>query len=96
MSAGDDIAERVALASYGKSGRANAPCNQNPDFQAGYAAGSTLTGENGDAMMAIENEYARIGAPDVIPDSFKEWKRGMWAAVLQKAAMNLSKGMHED
>jgi len=34
-----DIAEEITRGTYGKSGRANVPENQNPEFQAGYKRG---------------------------------------------------------
>lgn len=75
-----DLAEQIAQGVYGKSGRANAPDNDNPSFRAGFAVGMKIE----DVLSAITQEWIRIGSPDYPPKSFKEWKRGMWSAHLQK------------
>jgi hypothetical protein len=76
----NDFAEQMALGVYGKSGRANAPENQNEDFKHGYAVGVEIE----DAMQAIRQEWIRLGRPEKHSKSFEEWKRGMWAALLQR------------
>jgi hypothetical protein len=77
-----DIADEIAVGIYGKSGRANAPENQNAQFQHGFKVGAAL--ENREAFAAIHDEWrvrTRLGGGT---EDFHEWKRGLWAAVLQK------------
>lgn len=76
-----DIAAQIHRGLYKKSDKANAPENQSDEWQAGYAAG--LAHERGGASMIFE-EWERRGKPDEISDGFAAWKRGMWAATMQK------------
>jgi hypothetical protein len=82
-SAPHDIADEIALDIYGKSGRANAPENQNAQFQDGFKVGAAL--ENREAFDAIHDEWLCRGSLGGSSEDFHEWKRGLWAAVLQKS-----------
>ena len=79
-----DLSAKIAQWAYGKSDKLNAPCNQNEHFRAGYAVGSTKGRAcSKTSVSLISEEWERIGCPDTLPDSFKEWKRGYWAGVFQ-------------
>lgn len=80
-----DLAEKLALGIYGKTGRVNSPQNNNDYFRAGFAVGCEIE----DVMQAISQEWIRIGSPETPPQSFKEWKRGLWAARLQKTVAEM-------
>ena len=79
-----DIAELIHRATYGKTGNVNAAENDNAEFKAGYAIG--MKAEAGAEL--IEPEFIRRGR--VYSDGFREWKRGMWAGVMQKTTAALS------
>ncbi len=78
-----DIAESLHRAMYGKTGNVNAAENDNPEFQAGYAVG--MKADAGREL--IEPEFIRRGR--VYSDGFHEWKRGMWAGVMQRTTAKL-------
>lgn len=84
----NDFASHIHKFCYGKSDSVNAAENQSPDFQRGYQAGMNCSDDDGRVDL-ICDEWTRIGKPDHIPDSFAEWKRGMWAAVFQKLTAKL-------
>jgi hypothetical protein len=74
-----DIAAMIHKAAYGHSDKANAPENQTEEFKRGYADGLTET----ETDELIEREWTRIGQPSHEIQSFREYKRGMWAAKMQ-------------
>ena len=76
------IGEQVARDVYGKSDLANAQENQTVDFQAGYRFAVDHP-EMGSFEM-IDMRYIEIGRPATVLPTFREWKRGMWAAVIQR------------
>lgn len=82
-----DFPSRVHAACYGgKSDDPNAPENrENSDFLDGYAEGINRQFES-KSRDPIADKYREIGEPEVLPDSFKEWKRGYNAASLRAAA----------
>lgn len=75
------ISESCARALYGRSDKANAIENQSAEWQAGYKHGSTSQ----DGGESINAEFARRGC--VMSDGFREWKKGMWAAIMQRAEL---------
>lgn len=80
-----DIPERLAQSMYGKTDKVNAAENDNEDFQAGYDYAM-----HGDAKTtdAISREWRLRGEPEPEGeafDKFREWKRGFWAASMQRA-----------
>jgi len=79
----NDVAEAIALGVYGRTSRVNSPQNQSEDFQAGFKVGCGLSGS--ERIDAIQDEWKRRGCPHGGPafERFREWKRGMWAAVFQ-------------
>lgn len=81
-----DVPDRIARALHGKGDKANAIENQTAEFQAGYAEGLTNQAANG--LAAITAEWRRRGSPDELTDDFREWKRGYWAARMQRAWMH--------
>lgn len=74
-----DIAALMHKGIYGKSDKANSPENQTEEFQRGYADGLTDT----ETDVLIEREWTRIGQPTHEIPTFREYKRGMWAAKMQ-------------
>lgn len=93
MTTDEDLCNKIAIGIYGKPGNPEAPENQREDFKAGYAVG--LEVDPGGSMDAIHREWARIGEPELLPNSFMEWKRGMWAAVM-KVTLSRSSSIHQD
>lgn len=83
-----DLAETLHQASFHKSGRANAPENQNPHFQSGFKTASKYYPKF-DPLMIITAAHDAFG-DDFPEELFREWKRGLWAAVMQKAAAAFS------
>lgn len=81
----NDIAEKITTAIDGKTGRANAPINANDDFQAGFTRGKLAVKRDESGLDVITVEWLWRGSPETISPSFKEWKRGMWAAIMQGA-----------
>lgn len=79
-----DFPERLARSVYGKTDKANAPENNNSDFQDGYGVGKDSTSLPSDYIL---HEWQRRGEPDVDGSelsAFREWKRGFWAGRMQK------------
>ena len=68
---------------YKKHDSPNASCNQSSFFQDGYKYGS-------DEMPKewISKKWAKWEGSD---DEWREWKRGVWAARLQKLNVNLKR-----
>lgn len=86
-----DISATLARSLYQSSDKANAPENQSQDWQAGYAYGCALSAKQNSGIDHIRAEYARRGSPDAEGDEwdrFKGWKRGFWAASIQKAVLH--------
>lgn len=77
-----DIAADIHRVLHGGSDKANAPTNKDEDWQRGYKHGSE---HEGSGLAAIHFEWRRIGSPKELPDSFRQWKRGFWAAKVQRA-----------
>lgn len=77
----NSISERIARVFHVLSDKANAPENQSPEWQAGYAHGLTRT----DGLTAIAVEFAK--RHHIMSDDFKEWKRGLWAGIRQCAEL---------
>lgn len=75
------ISSSLARALYGKSDKANDRENQSDEWQAGYKHGLAARGSE-----SIEQEWERRGR--VMSAGFREWKRGMWAAAIQRAELN--------
>lgn len=80
-----DIAEKIQIALYKKSGVASK--NTDPDFLSGYGVGrDTARG----AEQDIHEEWKTRGRPtngELSYPSFCEWKRGYWASRLQRACL---------
>lgn len=64
-----DLANLIHRAIYGRSDKANSPCNQSAEWQ---------------AADLIEMEWRRRDYCAADESNFKEWKRGMWAATMQR------------
>lgn len=79
-----DFPERFALSLYGKTDKANASENDNPDFKAGYQRG---LGTDESGIDAISDEWQKRGQPErgEALEKFCEWKRGYWASRMAKA-----------
>lgn len=81
-----DFPERLARSVYGKTDKANAAENNNPDFQAGYRVGKDSTGLTSDYIL---HEWQQRGEPEGEDNpaliAFREWKRGFWAGRIQKS-----------
>lgn len=75
------ISEAIARGLYGRSDKPNAKENQSAEWQSGYEHG--LTSQDG--AESIEAEFVRRKC--IMSDGFKEWKKGMWAAIMQRAEM---------
>lgn len=80
-----DLAEKLHRALWGRSGRANAPGNQSEDFQAGFDAAD----ERDDPALGgqLTDEWNRRGQPEQFTPEwrrFSEWKRGLFAARMQR------------
>lgn len=78
----NSTSSRIHRGIYGKSDNVNAKENANEDFQNGYKVGLAIK----DTDTAFTTEYVRLGQPNDGPAlaKFREWKRGLWAAVMQK------------
>ena len=85
----EDSCEKIHQQQYGKSDKANAACNQNPDFQEGYAWGIETFAFQ--AEMILKAEIAFRSEFTVGPEGFEEWKRGLFAARLQMASIGIRK-----
>ncbi len=82
-----DLAANIHLGIYGKCDKANSPENSNADFQLGFAAGME-SAPTSSVTELIPPEWERRGRPDIGTDEFekfREWKRGLQAARMQKA-----------
>lgn len=79
-----DFLERLAISLYGKTDKVNAAENDNPDFLAGFDIGMS---EDSKSTDAITREWVGRGQPESgeALEKFREWKRGFWAATMQKA-----------
>jgi len=87
-----DIAETIHRAIYKQSGYLNA--NKHPEFQAGFQVGDALP-KNGCVFEVIEDEFHARNRPERGTKAwaaFREWKRGLMAARLQKAFMGVPPG----
>ena len=81
-----EIAEKVTLALYGRTGRPGAKRNRNEDWQRGFKLGE----DQGDAEFPkgttehpLTQEWIRIGKPYPLPASYKELKLGWSCARLR-------------
>jgi len=75
------ISEAIARGLYGRSDKSNAKENQSSEWQSGYKHGLTAQ----DGGESIEAEFERRGC--IMSDGFREWKRGMWAAIMQRSEL---------
>lgn len=73
----NSISEAIARGLYGRSDKPNAKENQTAEWQAGYKHGLIEQ----DGGEAIDAEFTRRGC--VMSEGFREWKRGLWAAIMQ-------------
>lgn len=81
-----DTPERIHKAMFGKSGLANHPGNDNPEFKAGFEVGSKAKArESSDVFMPEWERRGRPQPPSIEYKRYAEWKRGYWAARMQKA-----------
>ena len=77
-----DLASKIHLGLYGKSDDPLAPENRNnEDFLRGYDIGMKRDGK--DRFDLIGVEWRRIGSPKELPQSFKDWKRGLGAGSMR-------------
>lgn len=74
----NSISSSIARALYGRSDKANDKANQSEEWQAGYKHGLAAQ----DGMESITAEFERRGC--VMSDGFREWKKGMWASLMQR------------
>jgi hypothetical protein len=74
---------------YGKSDKANAPENQNADFQSGYAWGIETFAY--DADKALKAEIELRGEFKLTVNGFDEFKRGFWSARTQMSCAQIKK-----
>lgn len=79
------LAEAIAKMQYGKSSNPAHPENDSQDFQDGYVIGSLRHVDGGSQSHEICDEYRRRGCPEDEESlaSFRDWKRGYWAAVFR-------------
>ena len=77
----NSISEAIARGLYGRSDKPNARENQSAEWQAGYKHGLTAQ----DGGESIDAEFERRGC--IISDGFREWKKGMWAAIMQRSEL---------
>ena len=77
----NSISESIARALYGRSDKPNASENQSKEWQAGYKHGLTAQ----DGGECIDAEFTRRRC--VMSEGFREWKKGMWAAIMQRAEL---------
>ena len=88
MSDDNDPAGHVHRKRYGRSDKANARENRNPEFQEGYAKGIDSLAYNPIKIVAAERQIrAQVG--DDRRTGFDEWQRGLWASRSQFAAMGI-------
>lgn len=78
----NSISEAIARGLYRRSDKPNAKENQSEEWQAGYKHGLTAQ----DGSESIESEFARRGC--IMSEGFREWKKGMWAAIMQRAELH--------
>jgi len=71
----EDTAGRIHRDQYGHSDKANAPENQNREFQDGYRAGVDTLGEDTINMIS-EEAHLRAEVGDDLSQGFEEWSRG--------------------
>lgn len=83
------ISEKLAKWSYGKSDKVNAAENRSDGFQRGYR--TALSNPGIDVLDLISAEWNRIRQPNNFPEDFKDFKRGLWAASLQRAEARLTR-----
>ena len=77
-----DLASKIHFGLYGKSDDPMAPENRNnEDFLRGYDAGLGMT--SGERFDLIDLEWRRIGEPSKLPQSFRDWKRGLGAGSMR-------------
>lgn len=79
----ETIGHKIAMALTGKSDDPLHPDNKtNEDFLRGFDVGQRLP--LGDSkLFIIEREWRRIGSPEVLPQSFRDFKRGLWAGTFR-------------
>ena len=81
-----DLAENIHRAIYNKSGRINAnPGNEH--FEFGFSIGTKSSTDEGAPMEDLTLSWFLHGKPRVGTTrwtEFEEWKRGYWAARLQR------------
>ena len=77
----NSISEAIARGLYGRSDKPNAKENQSAEWQAGYKHGLTAQ----DGVESIDAEFERQGC--IMSDGFQEWKKGMWAAIMQRSEL---------
>jgi len=78
-----DLAEKIHRAIYKKSGHINA--NVGSPFEAGFTIGKDSGSR--DTTLDIKQAWLLFDEPqpgDDIWEAFQEWKRGYWAARLQR------------
>lgn len=89
-----DVPEQVHRGLYRKSGNPMHPDNSDsPNFLGGYLAGQHYDKTSG--IDAISDEWERIGSPNVLPASFKEWKRGFNAGSMRRSWEKANTPRHE-
>jgi hypothetical protein len=79
----NSISTSIARALYGRSDKANDKANQSAEWQAGYKHGLVAQ----DGGESIDAEFKRRDC--VMSEGFREWKKGMWAAIMQRAEIHL-------
>ena len=77
-----DVPGDIHRKNYGLSDKANAPCNQSPDFQEGYRIGSASMAYRAEGIL--EEEWTlRQESGDDLQAGWDEFQRGFWAARCQ-------------
>lgn len=75
----ETIGYKIAMAFTGKSDDPLHPDNKtNEDFLRGFDVGQRLP-KGDSALFIIHKEWEKIGSPEVLPQSFRDFKRGLWA-----------------
>lgn len=80
------IAEKIHRAMYKSSPDPDAPENNNPDWLDGYAEGLTCGEyEIGDPNSPMLRSWIAYGKPERVEGKLREWRKGFWAAQIQRA-----------
>lgn len=83
-----DLAQLIHKGIYGKSDKANSPENQTEEFQRGFKF--AMDNDEMESDQMIMQGWLMFGRLGYETSEFREWKRGMWAARMQRTISNTS------